>query len=88
VCARLGGDEFVIVCENLGESESHQLALRVRDAIATPISLRQGVCTVDVSVGVAFALPADDVTTLLLRADAAAYRAKSVAPGLVELAYD
>ncbi len=88
-CARLGGDEFVVVCEHPGAVDDVlRLAGRVRDRIALPIAVGDTTVSVDASIGVAVASPGDDVASLLLRADAAAYRAKHAGGGRAELAFD
>jgi PleD family two-component response regulator len=48
--------------------------------------IRAGEVKIDASIGVALALPTDDVPSLIHRADVASYRAKSAGRGRIELA--
>ena len=80
--ARLGGEEFVIVCRhsNLDGALAH--AERVRAAIAAHEF--PGVGHVTASFGAAACCDGDDAQTLLERADAALYRAKTAGRNRVE----
>jgi diguanylate cyclase (GGDEF)-like protein/PAS domain S-box-containing protein len=77
--ARLGGDEFAVLCEGLGHgAEAAELARRVVDAFAEPLSLSGRSHVVTVSVGVAVCGPGLDEPGALLRAaDVAMYEAKA-----------
>jgi diguanylate cyclase (GGDEF)-like protein/PAS domain S-box-containing protein len=74
--ARLGGDEFVVVAGDLPSAAAgHDLARRVRYAVAQPTEIDGHLVMTRISVGVAAAdgRPADD---LLRSADAALYAIK------------
>ncbi len=79
VC-RLGGDEFTIILENL---ESAEDAARVAEALleqsTLPYELKGGETFVTPSIGIAV-YPQDgaNVQSLVMRADAAMYRAKEI----------
>lgn len=77
--ARIAGDEFAILIENAeSDMRAAQVAEKLIDCVARPITLEEQEVTVTVSVGIAMA-PDDgpDPDTLLRNADAAMYRAKS-----------
>jgi diguanylate cyclase (GGDEF)-like protein len=77
--ARLGGDEFVVLTR-LGEREAEVRALsdRIRDAVATPIALDDGVVRITASIGIAGSDSDNaDARALLMRADRAMYAAKA-----------
>jgi diguanylate cyclase (GGDEF)-like protein/PAS domain S-box-containing protein len=78
--ARFGGDEFVVLCEEMeGPAAVMDVAERVADAIAQPVSVTDQEVFVTASLGVAVSAKrtagADD---LLRDADAAMYRAKDL----------
>ena len=77
--ARLSGDEFVIVLEDTaGPEEATLVAERVLEALARPFPVGGGEVSVRASIGIAMAGPATvDARDLLIRADAAMYRAKA-----------
>lgn len=78
VVARLGGDEFVILCHpRFGPIDAAQLAQRVVDAFAEPISLGETSVNVTASVGVAVGSIDDTPETVLEAADRALFRAKA-----------
>lgn len=74
--ARLGGDEFGIILEGVSE-RARAVARRVVEAMQAPVHTGQGEVTASVSVGVAAAMPTDDVETLVRHADTAMYQAKA-----------
>jgi diguanylate cyclase (GGDEF)-like protein len=74
--ARWGGEEFVILLPQTGAEAAFQVAERIRLAFAAQIVPAVN-RAITVSFGIAAALPADSAETLLARADAALYRAKS-----------
>jgi diguanylate cyclase len=75
--SRLGGDEFAVVTEGDGAVDPSILADQLRVALLMGISVGTAAVTVGASIGVAIRT-AQDVcpTDLLIRADAAMYRAK------------
>jgi diguanylate cyclase (GGDEF)-like protein/PAS domain S-box-containing protein len=82
--ARLGGDEFAILLDQIeGEEKARQLADRLAEAIARPVSIGSRDVSVGVSIGFKLASPDDDDVTLLRDADAAMYAAKSAGRGVV-----
>jgi diguanylate cyclase (GGDEF)-like protein/PAS domain S-box-containing protein len=76
--ARFGGDEFAILCEDLwGEGDALEIADRIGQAMAQPLSCGDGELVVTVSTGIALASsPLVSAVNLLRDADAAMYRAK------------
>jgi diguanylate cyclase (GGDEF)-like protein len=81
--ARLGGDEFAIlmpVVDSVAAAET--TAQRIREVFAEPYDLDGLVLHIDTSIGLAV-LPdhADDVTSLMARADIAMYTAKAAGLG-------
>jgi diguanylate cyclase (GGDEF)-like protein len=85
IVARLGGDEFVILCDTVAVGEARDIAERVRATCRTPIVLRGTEVVVDASIGIAIASAKDVPTSLLRRADTAAYAAKHAGRGRVAL---
>jgi diguanylate cyclase (GGDEF)-like protein len=78
--ARQGGDEFVVLQRFVRSAQdASRLARRVNDALRQPIAVGEAVVTISASVGVAI-YPEDGTTTeeLLVRADAALYKAKEL----------
>lgn len=78
--ARIGGDEFVLVCEGLSNPAfAEELAVRVQEALSTPFIIRDIPVIVDVSIGIAHATEATEITAaeLINRADGAMYQAKA-----------
>ena len=77
--ARFGGDEFTVLLSNLATAASAaDVAQRVIEEIAEPISLGQWSIEITASVGVACfdGQPDEDIDTLLRRSDQAMYAAK------------
>lgn len=76
--ARIGGDEFVIFLPEVGDREGAAVvAQRVLAALASPFILRQSLCRVSVSMGVAlFPEDGESEQDLLKSADQAMFRAK------------
>ncbi|MFW6028291.1 MAG: PAS domain-containing protein [bacterium] len=78
IVARLGGDEFAILQFDLNDgSDAGALAAKIRDALATPVTLSGNVVCITASVGIATYGP--EITTpgdMLAQADVALYRAK------------
>jgi diguanylate cyclase (GGDEF)-like protein/PAS domain S-box-containing protein len=78
--ARFGGDEFVVLCEEMeGTAAVMDVAQRVADAIALPVSFTGQEIFVTASLGVAVSSsPVAGADELLRDADAAMYRAKDL----------
>ena len=78
VAARLGGDEFVVVLTDLRRPEDAvTVARRIAEQLATGILIGSTEVFISTSIGIAtFPENADDVATLLSRADDAMYQAK------------
>ncbi len=80
ICARYGGEEFITILTGLPEDLAWHVAERVRETVSeTTVETGDGrmLPPVTVSLGVAEALPGDDSTLLVKRADMAMYRAKA-----------
>lgn len=82
---RMAGDEFVLVCgQPSDEPTLRQLAERLRTAVEEPLPAEFGVVTPKVSIGIisvdhGTATARDAVSTILRRADAQMYAAKTAA---------
>ncbi|MGN6521915.1 MAG: putative bifunctional diguanylate cyclase/phosphodiesterase, partial [Actinomycetes bacterium] len=89
VLARLGGDEFAVLCPGVATPEAAlSLGQRVIEALGQPFEVAEVTLHVEASVGVALApLHAEDVESLLQRADVALYQAKSLGRGVAHV-YD
>lgn len=75
---RLGGEEFLAVLPDADEAAAHQVAERMRAAVAAaPLPRAEGALPYTVSIGVAGVRPGDTTDALIARADAALYRAKA-----------
>ena len=82
--ARLGGDEFAVCMLDTGIVGAEHAAQKLIDVLSRPFALSGSEASISASVGVAaFPASANDVDTLLKRADAAMYRAKSLGKGQV-----
>lgn len=78
--ARHGGDEFVVLQRFVRTvQDASRLARRINDALRQPVAIGDSVVTISASVGVAI-YPEDGTSTeeMLVRADAALYRAKDL----------
>ena len=77
--ARLGGDEYAILCPRTeGVSGALAIAAAVQSSLESPIALEGVALNVEASIGVAVMREhAENLDTLLQRADAALARAKS-----------
>ena len=73
---RLGGDEFVLVGVGYDDDAAQALVERTRAAITAPIAVRDGVISVDASIGVATGTLDSGIDRLLRDADAAMYAMK------------
>jgi diguanylate cyclase (GGDEF)-like protein len=78
-CYRFGGEEFTVLLQGMADTDVFDLAERLREKIATtPLSHGGRILgMVSVSIGVAEAISGGAVSTLVTRADAALYEAKS-----------
>jgi diguanylate cyclase (GGDEF)-like protein len=76
---RYGGEEFLVVLQGASEEETHDVAERLRAAVAGgPVVAGALSVDVSVSIGVAWTgTPPADPHTLVLSADGALYRAKA-----------
>jgi diguanylate cyclase (GGDEF)-like protein len=77
---RMGGDEFTVLLEDVrGPEEAAQVAGRVIEAVAEPLSVSHHEIAVTASIGIAL-YPRDDTVgeRLLKSADTAMYRAKEL----------
>jgi diguanylate cyclase (GGDEF)-like protein len=83
--ARLGGDEFAIVVPDVANPKDVvEIGHRLLRILAEPLPLDGLMLEVNASIGVALAPEhADDVATLLRRADMAMYQAKAACRGVV-----
>jgi diguanylate cyclase len=83
--ARLGGDEFaVVVCDATAE-QALEVADRILAAIADPVRVEDGSCSVGASIGVCLAVRGQSPGILLRDADTAMYAAKARGRGGVQL---
>jgi diguanylate cyclase (GGDEF)-like protein len=77
--ARFGGDEFAILATHLaGPEAATNVALRIIEALSTPVRAGRAAHCVNVGIGIAL-VPTDaaDADTALRKADVALYRAKA-----------
>ena len=78
IVARLGGEEFAVVLAGVQASEARKTAERMRAAVAATAFHYEGKSLrITVSCGVAQALPAEEGTSLIKRADEALYASKA-----------
>lgn len=85
ITARIGGDEFIVICETTDAADAFDIGERIRTAIATDYRYDDQPINITASLGIALAQPHDTVTTLLRRADTAAYLAKHAGKARTEL---
>jgi len=90
LCVRLGGDEFVVCCRDLdGPGSAHPLLLaeRLLEELSEPYDVHGHEMLVGASIGIAGASGEDPVSIdqLLSNADIAAYRAKRLGRGRIEM---
>jgi diguanylate cyclase (GGDEF)-like protein len=76
LAARLGGEEFVVLLPFTTEADAIQLAQRIGGILRTT-NIPGIPRPVTVSMGVAYLMPSDTVSTILRRVDQALYVAKS-----------
>ncbi|MCF3945261.1 EAL domain-containing protein [Acidiphilium iwatense] len=84
IVARLGGDEFVVLLARLADTAdraaeiAHELAEKLRAALAPPIHAVTHECYVTASIGIAlFPQDASGIDDILRQADIAMYQAKA-----------
>ena len=89
LCVRLGGDEFVVCCVEVEAAGTHPLRLaeRLLEELSEPYDVHGHEMLVGASIGIANASGEDPVSIdqLLSNADIAAYRAKRMGRGRVEM---
>ncbi|OCP03415.1 MULTISPECIES: EAL domain-containing protein [unclassified Ensifer] len=85
--ARIGGDEFVVLCRrNRNLPQLTELAERIVHAFRRPIPYDGQLCRLGASIGIAWRGHDDfDAKQLLMNADIALYRAKSLGRDRVEV---
>jgi len=84
--SRLGGDEFVVLLEGVDhESDATTIARRILESLHLPFVVGDQEVTIQASIGVAVADAPQNAQTLLRRADAAMYLAKSRGSGRYEV---
>ncbi len=86
--ARLGGDEFALIVVHDADDRKAPLAVadRINAAVSKAVALGTAEVHVGVSTGIAtFPFDADDVASLMRRADVALYRAKAGGRGSSKL---
>ena len=77
LAARMGGDELLVVLQGLDEiAQAVAIAEKLRVAGQQPIPWEGGRVEVSLSIGVALAIPGENVDALIARADQAMYVAK------------
>lgn len=84
--ARYGGEEFVILLPDISPEQAEMIAERIRvDVAEKPFTLENEDVSVTISVGVTCLEEADDLSTLLERADHVMYKAKQNGRNRVEM---
>lgn len=87
LCGRMGGEEFAILACGLSEADAHQLAERLRGAVASLTIECDGITVrPTISLGLAPITGADGIAEALRLADAAMYRSKRAGRNRVSLA--
>ena len=86
VAARMGGDEFAVLLEDVDDHHGEQVAGRILDLLAEPVTVDGEAIWVRSSVGIATAAAGSvDASELLHRADVAMYRAKDAGKSQVRV---
>jgi diguanylate cyclase (GGDEF)-like protein len=87
IMARLGGEEFCVILPGLDRDAARAVAERIRTAYADlNIPISDAGNTATVSAGLAIGSPSETFASVLSRADAALYKAKSAGRNQVHLA--
>ena len=82
IVSRLGGDEFAVLLPGASRERALQVAERVQETLEDRFNVTGATIDVEASIGIAlFPEHADDVSTLLQRADLAMYKAKETHSG-------
>ena len=77
IVARLGGDEFMaLIFDDDPEKAARKVCARIRKRAAVPVKINEEYLVIGAAMGVAISEPNLSWSDLLLRADAAMYRAK------------
>ncbi|HWQ37959.1 MAG TPA: GGDEF domain-containing protein [Burkholderiales bacterium] len=85
-CFRIGGEEFAVILPDCSPQSAAEIGERIRRAFEMlPVPTAGAQRRPTVSVGIAFLRLADNVHTLLKRADDAMYRAKKAGKNRVEI---
>jgi diguanylate cyclase (GGDEF)-like protein len=76
--ARLGGDEFGVIASGLSRQvDAEVIAVRILESLSDTFTVDNQTCTVGASIGISlWPSDAEDVETIIRRADIAMYRAK------------
>jgi diguanylate cyclase (GGDEF)-like protein len=86
VAARMGGDEFAVLLEDVDDHHGEQVAGRILDLLAEPVTVDGEALWVRSSVGIATAAAGSlDAGELLRQADVAMYRAKDAGKSQVRV---
>jgi diguanylate cyclase (GGDEF)-like protein len=85
--ARWGGDEFIVILEDVAfEGDAQQVAEKILNQFAMPISVKGRECFATLSIGIAMSPGTDsDIDALLKRADIAMVGAKSWGDNFVQV---
>ena len=83
--ARFGGDEFVVVCDDVTQFQTEQVAERVLDALRHPWQIGTHEMHITASLGIAIADRTATPESLLRDSDAAMYLAKDRGRGRIEM---
>lgn len=77
MASRIGGDEFVLLLKNVNRTQMSDVAKRILEALAEPISIKGNAFKIGVSIGISV-YPADGHTIdeLISKSDEAMYKVK------------
>lgn len=78
---RLSGDEFIVITRTSDRNAASELARRIIARIRQPLKVAGSELSHTVSIGISFAHPGDNPSSLLENADMAMYRAKALGRG-------